>query len=104
MNYGGVITIIATLLGAIVAYFFAENKRKDTIIKQKEGQIERKQKIIEHQKNNLDILKDHNNAVDEIKKNKINIDKKIKEANNDEKVNDIINDIIRLNNERLRYK
>lgn len=50
---------------------------------------------------NIRILQDNVSAVKEIKKKKTGIDKKIKEAQTNEEVDNIILDIIKSNNDRV---
>lgn len=84
------------LIVLIVALWFAHRLYR----KEKKLRLEA-ERHNEFLRKNMRVLQDHTKAVTEIKKNRIGIDKKIKEARTNEEVDSIILDIIKSNNDRV---
>lgn len=84
------------LIILIIALIFATR-----LYEQEKKQRLQAEQRIDTLKKNIRILKNHSKAIKEIKKNKINIDIKIKEARTDEEVDNIIADILKSNNDRV---
>jgi len=90
------VILFAILIALIIALYFAFQLYR----KEKKGRLEAEYHN-EFLRNNIRVLQDNVEAVEEIKKKKTGIDKKIKEATTDEDVLNVIGDIISLNNDRV---
>ena len=90
------IILFAILAALIVALYFAFQLYR----KEKKLRLEAEYHN-EFLRGNIRILQDNVEAVKEIKEVKTGIDKKIKEAQTDEEVNNIISSIIDANNNRV---
>jgi len=92
----GYIILFAILIILLIALYFAfklYNKEKKERLKA--------EVTADKLRENIRILQDHVSAVKEIKKQRKKIDVKIKEAQTDEEVDNIILDIISANNSRV---
>ena len=88
--------LLIILLVLIIALIFATRLYRQ----EKKQRLQAENRITLLQKN-IRILKNHSRAIKEIKKKKTDIDIKIKEAQTDEEVDNIIADILKSNNDRV---
>jgi len=72
------------------------------VIKRKNKEINNLKETVKMKEKNLTILKDYQNAKDEIIKDNYHVKQKIKEAQTDEEINNVIDSIIDANNKRLQ--
>ena len=90
------IILFIILIAAIIALIYASKLYQ----KEKKHRLKAEQ-MVRTLNRNIRILKDHEKAIQEIKKYKTGIDIMIKEAKTDEEVDSIIADILKSNNDRV---
>ena len=90
------IILFTILIALIIALYFSFRLYR----KEKTLRLEA-EKHNEFLRDNIRVLRDNVKAVEEIKKEKVGIDVKIKEAQTDEEIDSIISSIIDANNYRV---
>lgn len=100
----GIIIIVIIILSIVFAFIGLGLRVKYLTDKNNELEIEVDglKETLKNQKRNLQILKDHQSAVQEITKNNNTLKDKVRSAKNDKEIFAVVADIVRANNKRVQ--